>query len=432
MLMTPDRGEDSTSPPGRAGMNARRGILEGNLERLLRRAYAPALARPQFRSRLERAIAARLSPARTVVLEPRGRLARRVGAWAAAAAALITLAVLLRPRPADGPEALLARGTVAAREEPEGRWRSAPADASLELRGFLELATPAGASARVDVPARGTILVQPDSRVTLRDLGAGGLLARLDAGRLVLDRSAGPPWSVDTAGQHMLVEERHAEIPPPPVPAPAAHAGPPAPGFPESPPAPALARRPALRGQVVDAAFRRPIERFTVAVLWSGERRGVVEPVTREFQDPDGRFEIESLGPGPYAVFVLAEGLATWKTAVTPPAEVAPVLGRGADVHGVVRNGATGDPIAGALVISETDAPVADLPVEAAAVPSGTRAAAADRRGRRLRAPQPLRRSAGAACERARTRARLGAPRARPRLGSDGEPFMTLTYRRRK
>jgi hypothetical protein len=126
---------------------------------------------------------------------------------------------------------------------------------------------------------------------------------------------------------------------------------------------------------VVDAAFRRPVGRFTVAVLWNGERHGSIQPVTREFQDAEGRFELDAIPTGPHSVFVRAEGFATWRTSVTLPAEVAPVLAQGADVRGLVRDHATGDPVEGALVISETDAPVASLAPEAAAVPPGTRGA---------------------------------------------------------
>jgi hypothetical protein len=90
----------------------------------------------------------------------------------------------------------------------------------------------------------------------------------------------------------------------------------------------------------------------------------------REVSDPDGRFRWEDPPAGRYHLFVQAEGLAVEVTRhvriddqLTLPA-LQVRLPRGQVLRGVVRDDATGAPVPGALVVSDTDAPALMLSLD--------------------------------------------------------------------
>ena len=95
----------------------------------------------------------------------------------------------------------------------------------------------------------------------------------------------------------------------------------------------------------------------------------VAEPQVFAFADAAGRFEVGGLDPGPYAVFVRAPGSALWRggtleiAAGGAPHELAVELAPGVRVEGLVLDDASGLPVAGAVVVSETDAPLQILPI---------------------------------------------------------------------
>lgn len=191
-------------------------VFERNVERLIARAYVPALPRESFRAELARdfvARAGRFSEAEPaaplaprvprvprVYGAPRSRRLRWVGALTAAAAVLALLFGLW-PRDdvrTESLESLLARGEVAGRVEPDGDWNAA--DRPLAFAGgFLELATPVGQRASIDTPAAAFEL-EAASRIVLRggvaaertELSAGGVaIERAGAGTLLISTSEG-------------------------------------------------------------------------------------------------------------------------------------------------------------------------------------------------------------------------------------------------
>ncbi|ABS25120.1 carboxypeptidase regulatory-like domain-containing protein [Anaeromyxobacter sp. Fw109-5] len=114
-----------------------------------------------------------------------------------------------------------------------------------------------------------------------------------------------------------------------------------------------------LRGCVRDASSGRPVAPFTIVVL---ERRGplrLVPQASRSVIDPSGCYALDELRPGPAAVIVSAPGYApTRELAVEVPvpdgegvADAA--LEPGGRVAGVVRDEATGAPLAGARISVE-------------------------------------------------------------------------------
>jgi len=134
---------------------------------------------------------------------------------------------------------------------------------------------------------------------------------------------------------------------------------------------------PAIAGVVL--ADGKPLEEFRVVLLREVVLPSVAEPKGHEFAGAAGRFQIDGVKPGSYAVFVQAPGYALWRRdGVAVPARAGEAeSGDGAgplaiEAHlepGVTLRGsvvdAAGEPIAGALVISETDCPVALLPISA-------------------------------------------------------------------
>ena len=113
----------------------------------------------------------------------------------------------------------------------------------------------------------------------------------------------------------------------------------------------------ALRGRVFDARSGLPIVAFAVA-LW--RRNGIaysemVSPAS--FIDASGAYEISGLGPGTYEATVMAAGYAASAYAMVQiadsPVQVDFAMHTGASVRGVIRDDASGRPIAGAMVSIE-------------------------------------------------------------------------------
>jgi hypothetical protein len=136
---------------------------------------------------------------------------------------------------------------------------------------------------------------------------------------------------------------------------------------PGAPGAPAAARAPGAP----DAA-PEPCAEFQVICLRQVALPQVAEPQVFAFADAAGRFELGGLEPGTYATFVRARGRALWRggmleiTAGGPGQaahELAVELVPGVRVEGLVVDGASGLPVAGAVVVSESDAPLQILPI---------------------------------------------------------------------
>jgi hypothetical protein len=135
-----------------------------------------------------------------------------------------------------------------------------------------------------------------------------------------------------------------------------------------------------LRGAVRERGNAQPVAGFSI-VLWP--MRGALErgaAQVRTFFAPDGRFEIEALPPGDYAVTALASG---WQSAgeqrvavaANTAREVVLELSRGGRVFGTVHDARTRQPIAGAEIALEST-----LGSERSAVPL-LASAASDERG---------------------------------------------------
>lgn len=114
---------------------------------------------------------------------------------------------------------------------------------------------------------------------------------------------------------------------------------------------------------------------FEVILLEEKNLPDAALPVRFELADAGGRFALPPQSPGRYTLFVLADGHAVWKQAGlqlgaapehaedVPRVEVD--LERGTTVRGVVLRAADGAPVPNAVVLSESDAPVGVLPIDA-------------------------------------------------------------------
>src|SRR5262249_9142937 len=104
-------------------------------------------------------------------------------------------------------------------------------------------------------------------------------------------------------------------------------------------------------------------------------------PIAREFTGAAGEFTFDGVAPGVYAAFVQADGYAVWSQrhvvlSAEHAAEIEVALVPGGTIHGQVIDAATQLPVAGALVVSETDAPGQLLPEVGDGIPEGFTAAA--------------------------------------------------------
>lgn len=369
------------------------GVLERNLALLLGRAWRPVKPDPTFVRRLERELAPWI----------RAERSRAAGGWSLAAAAAVLIGALLAWRglaggPAPAPvdlAGLLEAGEVALRVPPAGAWRAATArerETSILLgAGALEIATPSALGVRVAAGGEMRLELRPASRASLAREGPT-LAVRLDAGEGRVQaggRSAElrAPAEVLASAAHLQVFDGRAPEREPldeepgarrPI-APATLDGAvPAESQPAGPPAPERAGA-SLAGVVLDARSRRPIQAFELSLLRAVDLPGVSWPMSRSFESAGGDFRWDGLEPGTYAVFVQSEGFAAWRVRALALEEGASValqveLGLGARVRGKVVDRESGMPIAGALVLSESDAPVQVLPLDAALLPAEVRA----------------------------------------------------------
>lgn len=390
-------------------------VLDANLAELLRRAYVPALPAAEFRTRLEKSLRTELARKRGTF--SRGRpWSRPLLALAAAIAMLLAggLFWLAREGPGEDCGAILARGELAWRAAAEEPWRSLPASRAERgfdlLAGTLELATPVEVGTEVRLPAgsaelaaasraafdaAGSALVlhegslalehgagAPPWRLATREgvlaIGSAELVVALGSRGLQVRVERGSVWFEDGDGRTALAPGREAwlsdgalldagassvAIAPSELPADGRRAIEPDPLA--AAPEPPLA---ALDGRVRGPADGVRVTRFTVALVRQREEHDFFSPIVREFEDAAGRFRWEGVQAHAFEVFVHADGHAVRHAgtidgrAKEPLAALEIELERGSTRSGRVVDAQTGDPIAGALVMSEEDTAAFGLP----------------------------------------------------------------------
>jgi 5-hydroxyisourate hydrolase-like protein (transthyretin family) len=122
-----------------------------------------------------------------------------------------------------------------------------------------------------------------------------------------------------------------------------------------------------LSGRVVDGATGAPVPDFTIVALRETRLPALPGAVVREVHDPDGRFQLAGLPSGGYSITALASGFAAGRKVGIEVGELAPAeslvfeLDRGGRVRGRVVDAETGEPIDGAIVLSESDTPLSYL-----------------------------------------------------------------------
>jgi len=343
----------------------RPGVLEENVGRLLRRSYVPALPTPEFRDRLEGLV---LAEVRRSVRQRRGAPARPVLAgrgWplvAAAAAALLLLLAgwqVLGGAPQPTRARLLARGE-AALGLADGSWRAA--DGAERVHGVhvallpLQVVTPAGVGldllveqGRVRLEERSELHLARSGDAPTATLVTGAAAFHHAGGRLVLVPGPATPLVAPAPIPASLAQE----------PAPAGRE--PRPLEPAAPAGGAAAAR-LLGGRV--SADGLPVPAFSVALLAERRSHETRPPRVREFESADGFFEWPDPPRGKQRVFVHAPGFALCALgehdlSAAPP-ELSAELVAGVSVRGSVLD-ADGNPVPGALVIAEDEAPTDGL-----------------------------------------------------------------------
>lgn len=328
-------------------------ILERNIAALLRSSYAPALPTPLFRDRLAQRFEAELARRR----RPRRVLPRLALVLAAAAvlvfAALRTLAPATVPTRAE----LVAAGEVAL-ELADGTWRAADAEESTHGLVFapprLGVVTPSARGFDV-LCSPGRLELAADSELVL--LSEPALRARLVAGRATFHTRAGA--RALELGRFLELSADGLELA---GGTDAAPAGREAQTASLTAPAPAAGGR-ELRGRVRAAEDGTAVTRFTVGLLRERLGNATHPPVTRAFESADGTFAWPAPPGGKQRVYVHAEGfaLAALGEFTLDAAQTLEVkLERGVELAGSVRD-ERGNPIAGALVVAEDEAPTDGL-----------------------------------------------------------------------
>ncbi len=122
------------------------------------------------------------------------------------------------------------------------------------------------------------------------------------------------------------------------------------------------------------------VESFRLLLLEDVRLPDTSEPIVIEVEHPEGRFAIGPQEPGTYTLFIQAAGQATWKReglelGAAPPAGQEPQmlevrLDAGLSVRGQVVDARTGVGVPGAVVLSETDAPLKVLALDPAGLGS--------------------------------------------------------------
>lgn len=248
-------------------------------------------------------------------------------------------------------------------ETPGSRWRMDTPDGALLLEhGRLEVSrstSPHGAHDLLGDDGRTFVvlhsgagwLLRADERLPL----PVGVVLILQDGRILgspFARGAGMP------------------VPPTAVPEPIPDADAPD----DAPDAPLAAVGPhTLVGRVVDAESGEPVTAFEITLVTEHYMSGFTEPVARAFESEAGHFLVADIPPMVYRVFVNAEGYAAWRLMnleVTADEALEPLevglLPDDTSVSGVVISAVTGEPLVGALVLSETDTPSRLLPMSVA------------------------------------------------------------------
>jgi protocatechuate 3,4-dioxygenase beta subunit len=344
-------------------------VLERNVRLLLRRSYVPALPAPHFRDRLESLFLAEAARRRSRRARPAEREARAWPRWAVAVAAGLVAFLLgwrlFLPGAAPTRESLLARGQVALLGA-DGVWRAAGAEERLHGVRFepprLVAVTPADAELEI-VLAAGRVHVGERSELELAQ-APSGTSATL---------RAGSAW--------FLIEDRRVELapdvpqplrpPPREYAEPLASSGTPAGRealAPEAAPAVTTAPEAAgrvLTGRVLRAADGQPVTDFTVGLLRERRSYETHPPEVRAFTSPDGVFRWPDPPRGKQRVFVHAAGhalcaLGEHDLSGEELPELQAELVTGTSVRGSVLDVA-GNPVAGALVISASEAPTDGL-----------------------------------------------------------------------
>lgn len=335
--------------------------LEANVRRLLRRSYVPALPAPEFRDRLEELVVTELRR------RARGRRRAPPGApawrWLAAAAAVLLALIaawrLLGRTELPPRERLLARGE-AALGLPDGSWR-APRDEE-RAHGVhvaqlpLVIVTPEELALDLLVE-QARIRLEPCSELRLAradpgptatlvagaaELTRGGERLALAVGRTtVLSVQASAP-EVTLAQEPPAAREAR-----PPVSAPAGSAT-------------ETARL--FEGRA--SAEGLPVTGFSVALLGERDPYQTHPPLVRDFTSSDGFFAWPDPPRGKQRVFVHAPGFALCALGEHDfsgaPPELSAELVAGVTLRGSVLD-AAGNPVAGALVIAEDEAPTDGL-----------------------------------------------------------------------
>jgi len=379
-------------------------ILDHNLERLLTRCYRPVRPRAEFVAQLERRLAPWLEESE--ISSTAGRTPhpwRRAWGVVAAAAALILLAQLWSPSgSSDGPrtsaqqvaglDQILDGGGVALRRSPEDPWRVLEDGAAAvdHEQGFLELATPAAAGARVAGRAGWSAELEAGGRLRIAP-AAGGL--RLDLLTGVAHLSNGREQRRLEAVDHLLWQgddfvDAQGLAWTTRSPRPGRDGRRPIENLEQPEPLEQEPQDPdgvaALRGRVLDPggeAFTGP---FTVVLLKEVPLPQVTDPISRSFEGsaPDGEpgtFLWPELAPGRYTVHVAVEGHAMWKRAgcelpTGAELEIEARLEVGGSLRGFVVDAATGLGLPGALVLCEGDLPLQVISLEANHLPAVARA----------------------------------------------------------
>jgi hypothetical protein len=122
-----------------------------------------------------------------------------------------------------------------------------------------------------------------------------------------------------------------------------------------------------LRGRVFDARSKEAVVAFAISV-WRREGLALESVTSASFVDPSGWYEIDGLEPGTYEATAMAAGYAAARYAVVEVADSQATadfsLRGGARLSGMVREGSTGTPVAGAAVwIEGRRGQAPDLPV---------------------------------------------------------------------
>lgn len=398
-------------------------ILDENLSQLIRRAYQPALPRPEFVGQLESKLAPWIGAEEPVDSALRlvdskrgestplesGRSPARgwaIGLVAAAAALFLMLRLFDDPDFSNSEpdqygtlEWILELGNVAARDGEDAPWRMVYQDEAatgvVHEGPYTALATPR--ETRIQLRGEGGWAVElaASSHLLVEDL-EGRTRVTLSAGRMsaakglrvvefphvhdwleapyVLDwidgawfEASGIPWkALVTRNPEDLISARESV--------------PQEDGTDEPEEStlldPSLAR---LTGEVAIAGESEALGAFTVTLLREVPLPQVSFPRLKEFVDAGGVFEWEGLTPGTYSAFVGAPGRAIWKSekfellaGQTHALEVR--LAMGAVIRGFVIDRASGAAVANALVLSESDMPTRIVSLDEAEFPASARA----------------------------------------------------------